>query len=47
MTGLTIPQDAKRDRSNDKYTETSVGYDEDSRRGQHNNYRDGANDLTS
>ena len=28
----TVPQDIKRDRGDDWYTETSTGYDEDSRR---------------
>jgi len=47
MTGPDIPQDTKRNRSNNQYTEVSVGYNEDSRRDQHNNYRNRANDLTS
>jgi len=28
----TVPQDVKRDKGDDQYTETSTGYDEDNRR---------------
>jgi len=43
----TILQDAKRNRSDDQYIEASIGYNEDSRRDQHNGHRNGANNLTS
>jgi len=43
----TIPQDTKRNRSNDQHTEASTRYNKDSRRDQHNDHRNRADNLTS
>ena len=38
-----VSQDIKENRGDDWYTEISVGHNEDSRRGQYDDYRDGGN----
>ena len=42
-----LSQDIEGTGDNDRYAEISKGHDEDSSRGQHNNYRDGRHNSES